>query len=78
MDFAFRIFTGVFFRLRNDKRGEPVSHLQIIERLCRMLDEAQTIIRRQEELLAMHGIQADSGDLEAARRKLLCDIEQET
>lgn len=55
-----------------------MSHLQIIERLCRMLDEAQSIIRRQEALLTLHGIQTDSGDLEAARRKLLCDIEQET
>lgn len=78
MDFAFRIFAGVFFRLRNDERGKSVSHLQIIERLCRMLDEAQAIIRRQEALLALHGIQTDNGNLEETRRKLLRDIEQET
>ena len=55
-----------------------MSHLQIIERLCRMLDEAQEVIRKQAELLAMHGIETDSGELERQRRELLADIERST
>ena len=53
-----------------------MSNLEIIDRLCRMLDEAQQIIRRQAELLAMHGIETDSGDLEADRARLLAEIEK--
>ena len=52
-----------------------MSNLEIIDRLCRMLDEAQQIIRRQAELLAMHGIETGSGQLEASREQLLRDIE---
>ena len=50
-----------------------MSHLQIIERLCRMLDGAQEVIRKQAELLAMHGIETDSGELERQRQQLLAD-----
>ena len=55
-----------------------MSHLRIIERLCRMLDGAQEIIRKQAELLAMYGIETDSGELEQQRQKLLADIERST
>ena len=53
-----------------------MSSLEIITRLCRLLDEAQQIIRGQAELLAMHGIETESGQLEANRAQLLTDIEQ--
>lgn len=52
-----------------------MSNLQIIERLCRMLDEAQAVIREQAALLAMHGIEADDGRLSEKRTQLLTDIE---
>ena len=55
-----------------------MSHLQIIERLGRMLGGAQEVIRKQAELLAMHGIETDSGELERQRRELLADIERST
>ena len=55
-----------------------MSHLRIIERLCQMLDGAQEIIRKQAELLAMYGIETDSGELERQRRELLADIERST
>ena len=54
-----------------------MSHLEIIERLCRMLDDAQRIIRAQAELLEMHGIKTDTGTLEAERQALLERIERE-
>lgn len=38
--------------------------LQIIERLCSMLDDAQEIISEQARLLEMHGIKTDTGSLE--------------
>ena len=41
-----------------------MSHLEIIERLCRMLDDAQNIIREQAALLEMHGISTQDGNLE--------------
>lgn len=52
-----------------------MSNLEIIDRLCRMLDEAQKIIRQQAELLAMHGIETADGCLEEERARLLRDIE---
>ena len=52
-----------------------MSSLEIITRLCRLLDEAQQIIRDQAELLAMHGIETAAGQLEAERARLLRDIE---
>lgn len=55
-----------------------MSSLEIITRLCRLLDEAQQIIRDQAELMAMHGIETESGQLEANRTQLLADIEQST
>jgi hypothetical protein len=52
-----------------------MSNLQIIERLCAMLDEAQIIIRAQAGMLEMHGIETDNGTLESDRAKLLADVE---
>ena len=44
--------------------------------MTRMLDEAQQIIREQAQLLALHGIETESGQLEASRAQLLADIEK--
>lgn len=52
-----------------------MSNLQIIERLCEILDGAQNIIKEQEQLLALHGIETDIGELEDRRAALLEDIE---
>ena len=52
-----------------------VSHLQIIGRLEEMLRMSLEIINRQAELLAQHGIETDSGELEAAEQKLREDME---
>lgn len=53
-----------------------MSNLQLIERLCKMLDEAQEIIREQAALLAAHGIETSDGKLEEQRRALLTEIEK--
>ena len=53
-----------------------MSNLEIIKRMARMLDEAQQIIREQAQLLALHGIETESGQLEASRAQLLADIEK--
>ena len=55
-----------------------MSNLQIIERLCGMLNAAQEIIRQQAELLELHGIETDIGELEDKRAALLKDIELST
>ena len=52
-----------------------MSNLELIQRLCAMLDAAQGIIRTQAEILAMHGIQSGSGELEHRRQELLEEIE---
>ena len=52
-----------------------MSNLQIIERLCAMLEDAATIIRQQAEILAQHGIETETGTLERERTRLLSDIE---
>ncbi len=52
-----------------------MSNLQLIERLCKLLDDAQQIIREQAALLAMHGITTESGVLEESRAALLSDVE---
>ena len=54
-----------------------MSNLQIIERLTQMLDEACVIIREQAELLTMHGIETDSGNVERERQALLERVEKE-
>ena len=53
-----------------------MSNLEIIAKLCEMLDDAQQIIKGQAELLAMHGIETSTGALEADRARLLNAIEQ--
>lgn len=55
-----------------------MSNLELIERLCGLLDSAQQIIREQAELLAMHGIATDDGELERKRTELLTEIEERT
>lgn len=52
-----------------------MSNLEIIQRLCELLEQAAREIRIQAELLAMHGIETDDGGLEERRTKLLEDIE---
>lgn len=54
-----------------------MSNLQIIEQLCRMLEEACGVIRQQALLLDMHGIRTDDGTLEKQRAALLERIEKE-
>lgn len=54
-----------------------MSNLQMIEHLCRMLDEALTVIREQAALLQMHGIETDDGTTEEKRRALLERVERE-
>ena len=54
-----------------------MTNLQMIERLCGLLDEALGIIKEQAALLAMHGIETDGGSLETERRKLLETVEKE-
>lgn len=41
-----------------------------------MLDIAQHIIREQAELLSQHGIATGDGEMEAARDRLLKEIEE--
>lgn len=53
-----------------------MSNLEIIEKLCGMLDSAQAIIREQAALLDMHGIQTDTGEIERRRTELLAEIER--
>ena len=53
-----------------------MTNLQLIERLCRLLDEAQQIIRDQAALLAAHGIETEPGALESQRARLLEGIEK--
>ena len=55
-----------------------MSNLEVIERLCSMLDAAQEIVRAQADLLAQHGIETDNGELERTRARLLKDIENST
>ncbi len=53
-----------------------MSNLELIERLCAMLDEAQDIIRKQAALLGEHGIETDGRLLEEQRQRLLDEIER--
>ena len=54
---------------------DHMSHLEIIDKLCEMLDLSQNIIRMQESLLEQHGIETDTGGLEERRNALLQQIE---
>lgn len=54
-----------------------MSNLELILRLCRLLDGAQEIIKRQAEIMAMHGIDFEDGsEIKAGRERLLEDIER--
>lgn len=53
-----------------------MSNIEIIERLCLILETAQGIIRAQAEMLSAHGIVTDSEMLESKRSELLEDIER--
>ena len=44
-----------------------MSNLEVICRLCDLLDRAQQIIRQQAELLSMHGVETDGKALERQR-----------
>lgn len=52
-----------------------MSNLELIQRLCCMLDAAQGIIRQQAEILEMHGIESNGLELEKQRAGLLEEIE---
>lgn len=52
-----------------------MSNLELIERLCSLLDTAQGIIREQAGLLTQHGIESNDGGLEDGRLSLLEEIE---
>lgn len=52
-----------------------MSNLELIDRLCGLLDVAQQIIREQAAILAQHGIETDSGEVERRRAELLPEIE---
>lgn len=45
--------------------------MSMMEELCRLLEECAHIIRKQAELLAMHGIQTEDGEIEAARSRVI-------
>lgn len=53
-----------------------MSNLELICRLCDLLDRAQQIIRRQANLLAEHGIETSDGEIERQRGALLREIER--
>lgn len=53
-----------------------MSNLELIQRLCCMLDTAQGIIREQADILAMHGIESEGGEIEKQRTAMLEEIEQ--
>lgn len=52
-----------------------MSNLEIIRRLCEMLDNAQEIIKEQADILEQHGIRTESGELERQRQQFLTDVE---
>ena len=52
-----------------------MSNLQTVVKLCAMLGTAQEIIKAQAQLLAMHGIITEDGQLEKTRGRLLAEIE---
>lgn len=60
---------------RHTTRPALVSNLEIIRRLCELLDNAQEIIKAQAEILEQHGIRTESGDIERQRQQFLTDVE---
>ena len=53
-----------------------MSNLELIFRLCDLLDRAQQVIRRQASLLEEHGIETYDGEVERQREALLREIER--
>ena len=53
-----------------------MSNLRVIERLEDMLHMALEIIDEQTKLLQQHGIETESGKLEAAEQQFREDMEQ--
>lgn len=53
-----------------------MSNLQIIDRLCEIVEKAAGIIKQQAELLEQHGIHTETGAIEEDRARLLSDIEK--
>ena len=53
-----------------------MSYLRVIERLEYMLHTALEIIDEQSKLLAQHGIETESGKLEAEEQRFREDMEQ--
>lgn len=53
-----------------------MSNLELIYRLCKLLADALDILRKQADLLNMHGIATMDGDLERQRDTLMEDIEK--
>ena len=53
-----------------------MTYLRVIERLEDMLRMALEIIDEQSALLAQHGIETESGKLEAAEQKFREDMEK--
>ena len=53
-----------------------MSHLRVIERLEEMLHMALEIINEQAALLEQHGIETESGKLEAEEQKFRDDMEK--
>ena len=62
--------------LSQEDRAAIMSNLELIFRLCELLDRAQQIIRRQASLLAEHGIETSDGEIERQRGALLREIER--
>ena len=54
-----------------------MSNLQIIAWYEEKLTEALRIIREQAEMMALHGIWTETGELEEERNSLLEEIEKE-
>lgn len=53
-----------------------MSYLRVIERLENMLHQALEIIDEQSALLAQHGIETESGQLEAEEQQFREDMEK--
>ena len=53
-----------------------MSHLQVIARLEDMLRMALGIVNAQAQLLEQHGIETESGQLEAAEQQFREDMEK--
>lgn len=53
-----------------------MSNLELICRLCDLLDRAQQIIRQQAEIMNLYGVETADGGIERRRTALLAEIER--